>query len=160
MDEKRRMIMSNEKIIGLSACFAILLSLIFSGCDDKKQWFAPPAAPPSGFALVSPADGSKGVVLTPLLTWNDSSDETGYTIQIATDSTFASIVYQDATLAANTVSHTVPSGVLSAATPYYWRVLATGAGGQTIASGTPFSFTPIATWAISFQSGGGEYKEI
>jgi phosphodiesterase/alkaline phosphatase D-like protein len=79
-------------------------------------------AGPSAAALTAPADGTTGVALAPTFTWTDATNETGYTLEIATDPDFATIVHT-AALAANSTSYN--GATLSPDTVYYWRI---GAG--------------------------------
>jgi len=85
-----------------------------------------PAAP----TLVSPADGATGVSTFPTLTWNASAGATTYRLQLSTDSTFASFIVNDSTLADTSKQ----VGPLANNTRYFWRVSAKNAGGTS-----PFS---------------------
>lgn len=97
--------------------------------------------PPGAFTLVAPADGATNVLNTPILSWTDSAGEDSYTVQIATDNGFAVIVYENAAIAADTTSHSVPAGNLAGTTTYFWRVIALNGNSSTTASNAPFSFT-------------------
>lgn len=82
---------------------------------------------PSAPVLVLPANNTTGVVLIPLMDWNDVSGAISYRIQIAIDSGFTSITYDTSGLTTSQVN--VPSGKLNSNTLYYWRVNATNAVG-------------------------------
>ncbi|MCM8778058.1 MAG: S8 family serine peptidase [Candidatus Omnitrophica bacterium] len=82
-------------------------------------------SPPMRPECISPADESEGVSLTPLLKATGFVDpDNDYHIashwQIASDGNFSNIVWNSITSA--TTEITVPSGVLSYSTKYYWRV--------------------------------------
>jgi subtilisin-like proprotein convertase family protein len=90
-----------------------------------------PAAPvPSG-----PANGATGVSTSPTLSWAASPNTASYTLEIATDAGFATIV--QAIPGITTTSQAV-SGLLPTTT-YFWRVKAINTCGNTTSSA--FSFT-------------------
>jgi hypothetical protein len=103
---------------------AILASLI-----------APPLPPAP--VLVSPVNGATGVSVTPTLVWDTSAGATNYVLQVATDSSFVSLIYNDTSGSAST-SRVVSS--LANSTTYYWRVRARNATGSSAWS-TVWSFT-------------------
>jgi hypothetical protein len=73
------------------------------------------------------------------LTWLDVATETGYTIQMATNSTFTANLVTS-TVAANTTTFT--TGNVPRFTPYYFRVQAfNGAGVSAWTNATPFPIT-------------------
>lgn len=80
---------------------------------------------PSGApVLVSPANGGT-VPVTPTLSWNAVSGAATYTVEVATDSTFSSLVFTNAAVA----STSLVTGQLSGNTQYYWRVTPIGNSG-------------------------------
>jgi outer membrane protein assembly factor BamB len=83
--------------------------------------------------LVSPSDNSVNQPLSPTLSWNAAPYVTVYHLQVATDSTFSSPVFDNSSLAAT--SKQIVS--LLSNTEYYWRV-------ATIDSGNTSSWS--ATW--------------
>jgi hypothetical protein len=108
---------------------------------------------PAAFDLTSPADRS-----TPAqsfsATWQESTDSDGlsYTLQIATDSGFANIVYteqdirQGATVVPQTalINPAVPGTYLcQSGAPCYWRVQALDSFGATTNSASTRSFTIV-----------------
>ena len=95
---------------------------------------------PSAFSFSLPLNNATGVSLTPPLSWADSIGETGYAIEIATNSTFTTIVHS-ATVGADVISYTVPSGKLLSLTNYWWVVKAINSFGATTVSNAPFTFT-------------------
>jgi hypothetical protein len=88
--------------------------------------------------LVLPADGAVDQVLSPLLVWNRVAAASTYSVQIASDSSFASIVDSDSMVTDTTRSVT---GILNGAT-YYWRVKSKNAI-STSAWSSRRSFTTI-----------------
>lgn len=97
-------------------------------------------APPDSPTLVSPADGSVDLSLTPTLSWTGEGDN--FTVQVANDAEFTTIV--DAAVL-STTEYTVAVGALEHSTTYYWRVKASNANGTS-----DFSFVwSFATAAAS-----------
>jgi serine protease len=103
------------------------------------------AETPAAIALDSPADGAVDLGTRPTLSWTGVSSAASYTIEIATDAGFNSIV------ASETVSGTsfTPSAPLAASTTHYWRVRAAnvcGNGGwssaQSFTTATQFCAAP------------------
>lgn len=90
--------------------------------------------------LTSPADMAAGVSLSPTFTWMAVGGATSYTIEIATDAAFTSIV-QTATVA--TTSYT--AAALSPNTLYYWRVKATNACNEIVATARAFQTGAVAS---------------
>lgn len=83
---------------------------------------APP--PPPAPALVSPADNSTGVTVSPSLQWSGSAGATSYQVQLSADSAFATtLVDENLTATDKTV------GPLAKGIRYFWRVRAKNAGG-------------------------------
>jgi Zn-dependent metalloprotease len=70
---------------------------------------------------VAPTSGTPGLSVSPTLDWSDAVGATGYDVQVATDSGFASIVRS----ASVPSSSWVVSPALANATTYFWRVRAT-----------------------------------
>lgn len=75
--------------------------------------------------LSSPADGATGVVLNPTLSWSAVTYAATYRVQVATDSGFSSLVFDQT----QTATSAAPS--LSAGTLYYWHVRAQNATGNS-----------------------------
>jgi hypothetical protein len=97
----------------------------------------PPAAPTNVVATAALTRNGKNATIT--LTWTDVADETGYTIQLATDAAFTANVVTTS-VGANVTTYT--TGRLALVTPYYLRVLAyNGAGQSAWANATPFPIT-------------------
>ena len=99
-----------------------------------------PATP----TLVSPTNGAAGQTTAPVMTWNTVSNATSYAIQVATSSTFTSLVIQDSNL---TVSTKTLSG-LSVNTTYYWRVRAKNSAGASTWS-TAWNFTTVVSQLVA-----------
>lgn len=97
-----------------------------------------PAAP----VLVSPANGTVGTTLTPLLNWNDVTGAATYNLQVSTSSTFGTTVVNQTGLTAS--QYTVPAGVLQNNVTYYWRASAVNAGGTGPYSAV-WNFKPLQT---------------
>lgn len=148
----------------LSAFFHLIPAVVCvaMGCDGPVAPPPPagvagtitPPPPPSTFQLTGPASGTVGEILTPTLTWTDATDETSYTLEIATDSAFTTLAYQT-NLPADTTQFTVPAGALSPNTVYYWRVTANNPGPPSPASNGPFSFR-VSAWMRSYGSSGAD----
>jgi len=70
--------------------------------------------------LITPANGSTGVSVTPVLDWSVVTGATSYNVQVCTDSACATVV-QSATVASSTWTL---STALDRGTVYWWRVRA------------------------------------
>lgn len=92
--------------------------------------------------LISPPNGQAGVSLTPSLIWEALSNVTSFQIQISTQTNFSTIT-DSATVSGSTNIYNVPSGRLSLATNYNWRVRAINSSG-TGAWSSSFSFFTVA----------------
>jgi len=99
---------------------------------------APPAAPTNVIATAARVGGSPSDRIT--LTWADAVNETGYTIQMATNSTFTANLVT-ITVGANTTTFT--SDNVPRNTQFYLRIQAFNGAGQSVwVNATPF---PIIT---------------
>ena len=78
------------------------------------------------FRLISPADGSGNVELTPTISWSDLGKDTSYQLLVSSQENFQSVVIDETTTA---TSFAVPQYVLSAGVKYYAKVIATVNGG-------------------------------
>jgi uncharacterized protein (TIGR02145 family) len=113
-----------------------------SGFNDDKSGFSvrcikDQSFPPKTPILFSPSDGEKGLSVNPTLSWNASSSATSYYLQVSTNSSFSSYIFDQSILLPVT-SQTL-SG-LNNNTKYYWRVSATNSYGTSSYS-TIWSFT-------------------
>jgi hypothetical protein len=88
--------------------------------------------------LSSPVTNATGQSISPILSWGAVTSATSYTLQVATDSSFASTAFNQNGL--TTTSQTVPG--LKNGITYYWRVNATNGTG-TSEWATIFRFTTI-----------------
>jgi hypothetical protein len=77
-----------------------------------------------GAELASPADRSSEIAAPAQLAWNASGGASSYELQVATDSSFASPVYDEAGIA----SLSARVAALEGLTAYYWRVRPSGEG--------------------------------
>jgi hypothetical protein len=73
---------------------------------------------PSPLTLATPADGAKGQLTSPTLSWNISQRATSYRLQVAKDPSFIELIINDSALVKTSSSL---SGLLNY-TRYYWRV--------------------------------------
>ena len=95
----------------------------------SQVWsFTTSEAPPIAPTLVSPANNSTDIPLTPTLIWNGVSGATSYRVQVSTVNTFASTVVNTVVSSGN--QYSVPSGILQGYTYYYWRVQGINSGGN------------------------------
>lgn len=116
----------------------VLTVMLAPSCND------PTVGPAKGnFDLITPANGAIGVMATPTFVWQASfSVETPtYTIQVATDPGFATLIVNTPGL---TTTSFTPASALSSGTVYYWQVLAVRSTGSVVSTGAPFSFTTFA----------------
>ncbi len=84
-------------------------------------WYFSTTAGPNAPFLLSPANLSTNIPLTPTLTWSVVSGATTYLIQIASNSGFTTIVDS---ITSPTSQRIVPAGKLNMSSTYYWRVRA------------------------------------
>lgn len=84
---------------------------------------SPPVAAPT---LLAPPNGATNQPLTLTLDWNDVFGTSGYKVLMSTDSLFNTFIL-DSTVTASQFS--VPAGLLSASSVYYWRVRGFNTGG-------------------------------
>lgn len=101
--------------------------------------------------LALPADGATDVPVIPTFTWNDDTEATEYTIQVATDAAFSNIV-ASGTSNLNTWS---PDTELQLQTTYYWRVGANNVCGDSAFSAA-FSFTTPPAYTVGGEVDGLE----
>jgi hypothetical protein len=97
-------------------------------------------APPK---LASPPDSSTGISTTPILIWNASPSATAYRLQVANDSSFSTIFFEDSTI--TTTSRQV--GPLAKNATYFWRVSAKAASARSVYS-TVWRFTTEGTTSV------------
>jgi titin len=119
-----------------------------------KSNFTTAIASPALPVLISPTNGASSQAVTVVMSWNAVTGATSYTLQVSSDSTFASpsIYYQSGLVyAAQTVTG------LSNNTNYYWHVSATNAGGTSDWSAT-YRFATIqltpSTPTLTFPANG------
>ncbi|MFA6979388.1 MAG: FISUMP domain-containing protein [Ignavibacteriaceae bacterium] len=86
----------------------------------SETWSFTTGAAPVSPILLSPTDGATEISLSPVLTWNASTGATSYTLQVSTNSTFSSFVFNQS----NSSAYKQITG-LTDSTKYYWRVSAT-----------------------------------
>ncbi len=84
---------------------------------------SPPVAAPT---LLSPPNGAINQPLNVTLDWNDVFGTSGYKLLVSTDSLFNSTLL-DSTITPS--QFTIPAGVLSGSSIYYWRVRGFNVGG-------------------------------
>lgn len=94
--------------------------------------FTTSGPPPGPFNLTSPTPPFQtGVSKTPTYVWTASANATTYTLEVATDAGFTSLVVNQAGIA--TTSYT-PAGSLGGLTYYYYRVTAVNVVGSTVST--------------------------
>ena len=103
------------------------VGLVYANGNGNTWWnFKVLLAPPT---LSSPSNGAINVALRPNFSWSDpnTSGVTGYTIQISSSNTFASILVTGNP----TVTSYTPTLNLPAGTVLYWRVQVKGTNGPS-----------------------------
>jgi uncharacterized protein YjdB len=89
-----------------------------------------PIVVPAVPTLLSPSNGAKDLSLSPSLQWNAVTGAKTYRIQISKESSFGTILIDNATLTGNTFqANNLEEGVA-----YYWRVNAANEAGNSIFS--------------------------
>ncbi|MEI2688239.1 MAG: hypothetical protein V9H69_00430 [Anaerolineae bacterium] len=125
--------MYNFDVFGSSV---ITPSLVQSETVALEVVAAAPAAP----ALLTPANGALNVPATPTFTWNAVAGAGSYSIQVATDAGFSTVVASATGIAGTSWTSNV---ALNTSSTYYWRVWADNACGVGAYSAT-WSFTTVA----------------
>ncbi len=107
--------------VKMSAAGALLLN-VGAGSASSAAGEQPPTAPgtPSVPILLSPTNGASGVSISPTLSWSTSSNASSYRLQVSTNSSFSTAVFDQSGL---TGTSQMVSG-LAYSTPYYWHVYA------------------------------------
>ena len=103
----------------------------------------PPPPVPGPFNLNAPTAGQVVAGLTPTFVWSDASGARNYSIVVSNDSHLEPVLASASDL--ETLSWSIPGGILSYNTEYYWGVVAHNNDGDT--TSTPVSrnfFTPPA----------------
>ena len=95
---------------------------------------------PAAATLTAPANGAVSVPATPVFTWGAVPGASSYSIQVATDAGFSSVVASASGLPGPTWTSNV---ALNTSTAHYWRVQAINACGPSLNSSV-FSFTTVA----------------
>lgn len=80
-----------------------------------------PTSPPAVPTLSSPPNGATGVAIPVTLSWNAATGAASYRVQVALDSTFVNVAFDQANIQVTQVT----VGNLQANTQYFWRVNAT-----------------------------------
>jgi hypothetical protein len=132
---------------------AIVSMIMLSSCTKNSNNPFNADTIPSASTQVSPADASSGIPVLPSLKWNASSGAASYTLQVSSNSSFSSFIYNQGGLASTTQQ---VSG-LNPITLYYWRVSAANSAGTSPWSSV-WSFTtsgpsPVAPFLSSPASG-------
>ncbi|MDX1997347.1 MAG: proprotein convertase P-domain-containing protein [Thermoanaerobaculia bacterium] len=104
-------------------------------------------ANPGAFTLTAPANSATGISLVPTLSWAASAGAASYTVEVATDAGFTTIVYSASGITGTT--HQVATA-LAPSTPYFWRVTANNVCADLTSAVR--SFTTVAIVCQTFAS--------
>jgi len=104
---------------------ALVFIFIFSSCDNNNP--ADADTIPSVPTLLNPADASTGVAIPTDFKWKASTGAVSYTLQVSTNSSFTSFLYNQSGL----TSLTQQVNDLNPLSIYYWRVSATNKAGTS-----------------------------
>src|SRR5690606_25485987 len=122
---------------------------------DVAELAETPPPPQGAPALLSPANLSTGVPLSPELEWQPVEDAASYEVQVSAAADFSDPVFAQTGIAATSAE--VPG--LASATAYHWRVRAANAAGNGPWSG-PWQFATasaadalVAHWKMDEASG-------
>jgi subtilisin-like proprotein convertase family protein len=100
----------------------------------------------SAATLVFPADGATGIGTITPLTWNQDSNASNYTVQVATDAAFTNIIGTYAS-----TSDQVTASGLMINTTYYWRISPSNSCGSGVYSAVR-SFTTVVPTCTVYNS--------
>ncbi|MFH1133517.1 MAG: PGF-pre-PGF domain-containing protein [Nanoarchaeota archaeon] len=97
----------------------------------------------TAFDLFLPANNSIAANNSPSFNWTNTSNSNfrNYTLQVTTDSTFATIGYYNNSYAYDT-NYTLINAFLANETLYYWRVIAYDYFGHAVTSTHVYNYTP------------------
>lgn len=123
----------------------IKLESLYSNENVYVEMQVTSATPPATPTLVSPANTSTLVDITPQFDWNDVSGATSYTIQVDNNSNFASPEVNETVTASNYQQ----TANLATGT-YYWKVLATNGAGSS-------AYT--SAWTVNLQAPMSTFSE-
>jgi len=107
---------------------------------------------------LQPSKGSANISVSPTLMWKKSNSATSYSLQVATDSLFANMAFNQNGIIDTTKAITG----LSNLTKYYWRVSATNSSGTSAYSQVwPFTTLPAAfTCGSQISYAGKSYNTV
>jgi predicted phage tail protein len=106
---------------------AFVLIFIFNSCSNNSDNLVITDTIPSAPILLTPADASTGVAIPTDFSWGKSTGAISYTLQVSTNSSFTSFVYNQSGL----TSLTQQVSGLNPLSIYYWRVNATNKVGTS-----------------------------
>jgi hypothetical protein len=86
-----------------------------------------PVNTPLQSTLTVPANNATNISTSPILSWVPVCTPDSFRVQIATDTLFTNIIYNKASIVAN--SYALPSGVLLNTNKFYWRIAGVNAAG-------------------------------
>jgi len=123
---------TSYQVSGLSRGTTYYWRVRASNSYGSSDWstvlsFTTIVAPPDPPKLSAPADGSTGITTDPMLCWDPSDRATSYRLQVSTDSTFTTTIFDR-----NGITGTFfPDSGLTIGRRYYWRLSASNAGGTS-----------------------------
>jgi hypothetical protein len=100
---------------------------------------------PNPPTLISPANNSTNISLTPILKWLKTTGAINYRVQVSASPSFSNLIINTSLLDSLI---TIPPGKLSLNTKYYWRVNTSNSGGTSNWSDV-WSFTTLNQIGIS-----------
>ncbi len=111
--------------------------ILINGYLDFLDPIIEPA--PGDFALTTPTCGAVGRPPTLSLDWANSPNAETFTVDIATDAGFVSVIHSASGLSED--EYAVPGGALADCTTYHWRVTAINENGEQVSTPGTCSFT-------------------
>jgi hypothetical protein len=115
---------------------------------SQPRHFSTIVVAPVAPQLVSPTDGKTGVVTHPTLLWNGSYGTQTYRLQVARDTLFSDLAFDDSTLVPTSSS----VGPLPGGKTFYWHVRAKNTAGTspwTATWGFTTTYVGVADWLIA-----------
>jgi|GEM_PF-1097365 len=111
-----------------------------SGSMDAtgSPWsFTTIVAAPGAFNLTGPSNSATNQAIAGSLSWQSSTNATGYDVYLDMNNPPVTVV------SSNQPGTSYSYSGLSNSTAYYWKIVAKNTGGNTVATGSPWSFTTI-----------------
>ena len=163
----------SKKGFAVTCLTLFIASAGLTGCKSNSPT-SPGTLPPAPAVLQSPGDGHvfPSIVDSAVFEWNRVTGATIYSLRIATTTTFATLFFSDSSVAGGHIlpdtvntwtgwGDTNVSAVFQDSIRYYWRVMASGAGGSSWSATWSFQvIKPMAPALLQSPGDGHTYPYV